>query len=477
MGGVGESRRAGDQARLGVGDSRAVGGRARRPDQPGGGPTNQAEARPTRRRLFLNSTCLWLKDFSPSGDKELHLPARVDVAVIGGGYTGVAAARALAQEGASVAVLEQHEMGWGASTRNGGFVLPGFKRDVAALARRLGEAKARALFDVSLRSLDFLEELIAQCNIDCGYRRSGNISLAESDRQVRGLVAEQRLLSRAFGYETTMLGAAALREEIESRRYCGGLLDPRAGSLHPAKLFHGLARAAAAAGAAMIPHLEARAIRYKPGGVTIATSGGELSARDVLLATNGYSGRVHPGLRRRIVPLGSHIIATAPLALELIRRIMPQRRTMIDSRNLLHYFRLSEDDRMLFGGRASFSPAPGNHSPAAARILARDMTAIFPDLTGIPIDFAWSGNVAVTLDQMPHAGRMGGAAYAAGYCGHGVAMSVYVGDRMGRYLAGRAGLPPLAELDFPFFPLYNGRPWFLPIAGAWYRLTDWLNST
>lgn len=426
------------------------------------------------KRVTLETTSLWLKDL-PLSDQETvpELPDRADVVIIGGGYTGVSAARAVALAGASVVVLERETPGWGASTRNGGFVLPGFKRELSAIARKWGPSSARRLFAESLESINHLESLIATEGIACGFRRSGHITLAESPGQFRDLERERDLLRATAGHETRVLARAEIGSEVGSTRYAGGLLDESAAALQPAQLFFGLARAATGAGALILARTDARRIEGSPGGFTVLTSRGPIQAGHVLVATNGYSGAVHPPLRRRLISIGSHIIATQPLGRDLGRRIIPGARILNDSRHLLHYFRLSDDGRLIFGGRASFRTSRGEADAAAHTILERDMVRVFPELAGVTVEYAWSGNVAFTLDQMPHMGTLDGALSAGGYCGHGVAMAIYVGTRAGQYLADGRALPFLAALDFPVVPLYDGHPWFLPLAGAWYRLLDW----
>jgi len=191
----------------------------------------------------------------------------------------------------------------------------------------------------------------------------------------------------------------------------------------------------------------------------------------VLLATNGQTGRLLPWLSRRVVPVGSFIVATAPLAPEQAARLIPRGRVLSDTWNLLHYFRLSPDRRLVFGGRAAFRPE------ALARslvLLRRSLTAIFPELAGTPVEFGWGGTLGFTLDRLPHAGRRGGISYALGYGGHGVAMASWLGDQVGRAIAG-GPWPALASVPFRAVPLYEGRPWFLPLAGAYYALKDrWL---
>jgi glycine/D-amino acid oxidase-like deaminating enzyme len=392
------------------------------------------------------------------------------VAIIGGGYTGLAAARALARRGADVTVLEQHTIGWGASSRNGGFVLPGFKPEVEALARALGVTEARRLFELSLQAICALEAVIAEEAIDCDYVRCGTVVLAARQGHVAGLEASRRFLRDELAHETVVLGPAELRSEIGSSRYHGGLLDPFAGSVQPALLLRGLAAAAERAGARLVEGAGVTRVTRAGGGLTLATGRGTVVARDVLVATNGYTGPVVPALQRRVVPVGSYIIATAPLAPDLASRLIPRRRVLSDTKNLLFYFRLSPDGRLVFGGRAAFTPTAVARSAA---ILRRGMVEVFPELGRVPVEYAWDGRVAFTVDQMPHAGVLDGIHYALGYGGHGVALATWLGARMGEALAG-AGTVPRLTSPFRPVPLYGGTPWFLPLVGGYYRVRDWV---
>jgi glycine/D-amino acid oxidase-like deaminating enzyme len=400
----------------------------------------------------------------------VECPTRTDVAIIGAGYTGLAAARALARRGADVTVLERHTIGWGASSRNGGFVLPGFKPEVEALARRLGVTEARRLFELSLQAICALEATIAEEAIDCGYVRSGTVVLAARPGHLAGLEASRRFLRNELAHETVVLGPAELRSEIGSARYFGGLLDPFAGSVQPALLLRGLAAAAERAGARLVERAGVVGIHRAGGGITLTTERGTVVARDVLVATNGYTGPAVPALQRRVVPVGSYVIATAPLAPDLAARLIPRRRVLSDTKNLLFYFRLSPDGRLVFGGRAAFTPTAVARSAA---ILRGGMVEVFPELADVPVEYAWDGRVAFTLDQMPHAGVLGGVHYALGYGGHGVALATWLGGRMGDARAG-AGTVPRLTSPFRPVPLYGGTPWFLPLVGGYYRMRDWV---
>jgi glycine/D-amino acid oxidase-like deaminating enzyme len=412
--------------------------------------------------------CLWTETAPGRAGVSAHPPDRTDVAIIGGGYTGLAAARALARRGVDVTVLERHTLGWGASSRNGGFVLPGFKPDIEVLARKLGLVEARRLFELSRQAVDGLEALIADEAIDCDYRRCGTVVLAARARHLAGLARSRQFLRDQLGLETTLLTRDDLRPEIGSARYHGGLLDPLAASVQPARLVQGLARAAARAGARLVEGAEVRGLGREPDGWRLTTPAGAVRAREVLVATNGYTGPAVPALRRRVVSVGSYLIATPVLDQALAAQLIPRGRVLSDTKNLLYYFRLSPDGRMLFGGRAAFTPTPVAQSAA---ILARGMVEVFPELSGVPVEYAWGGQVAFTVDQMPHAGRLDGLHYALGYAGHGVAMATWLGARMGDALAGAGEIPRLTA-PFRAVPLYNGTPWFLPFVGGYYRVRD-----
>jgi glycine/D-amino acid oxidase-like deaminating enzyme len=419
----------------------------------------------------LIERCLW-DEGAPPARRPSALPDRTDVAVVGGGYTGLSAALTLARHGVAVTVVERHRVGWGASGRNGGFVLPGFQPEADCLVRRYGADRARALFADSMQAIGFLEGLIAAEVIDCGYARRGAVTLAARPSHLRDLDRRRLTLRDRFGHETVLLGPGELREEIESPCYHGGLLDPAAGGLHPARFCAGLAAAAVRAGTVIVEGVEVLGVDRSRGRTTLATSGGPLPAAEVLVATNGYTGAAFPGLRRRIVPVGSYVIATGRLESSIARRLLPRARVMSDTWNLLHYFRLSDDGRLVFGGRASFTPTTVGRS---ARILAAAMRKVFPTLAEVPVEYAWAGNVCFGRDRMPHAGLLDGVHYALGYAGHGVALSTWLGARMGDALAGRGAIPELTGQRLRAIPLYVGRPWFLPAVGGYYRMKDWLS--
>jgi glycine/D-amino acid oxidase-like deaminating enzyme len=408
-------------------------------------------------------------------DREPIDPRRFDVVIIGAGYTGLAAARHLARGGASVAVMDRGQVGSGASSRNAGQVLTGLKLDVGTLVSTYGETRARALFEVSRQAMTALERVVADEQIDCDLERTGHLQAAAKPNHLRAFRVEQSLLARVFGHQVSIVEARDQSTELGARGYHGLLVDERSAAINPAKYVHGLAGAAMRAGAAILEHAAVSRMTRTAKGWTIATARGDLEARDVLLATNGYTDKAAPALQRRLIPIGSYIVCTAPLPGALAARLLPRRRMAFDSRHFLHYFRLTSDNRLLFGGRAEFSGPTLESAHRATKILQRAMRATFPDLSATPIEYTWSGHVAFTRDQMPHAGRLDDAFFAGGYCGHGIAMATYLGGLVARRIAGERFEHPFFDDHFPPIPLYHGRPWFLPLVGLYYRFRDWID--
>ena len=402
----------------------------------------------------------------PHGGRELS--SEVDVVIVGGGYTGMMAAATLASRGRTVALLEKNELGWGASSRNGGMVHAGFKLGLATLLKREPE-RGRERYQASLDAFNLVEETIRVNQIDCDYARTGHLELAHKAAHVQHLEEEVHVLTRQFGVAARVIPRVELESEVGTSLYHGALLVEQSGGLHPAKYFAGLTRMARDRGARLYGHTPATGIETQSrSGFKVSTQRGVIQTRDVLVATNGYSDRLVPWLRRRVIPIRSYIIATAPLSGEQARSAIPKGRMLFDSKNFLHYWRLSADNRMLFGGRASFAPT----TIAKARDwLYAAMVQIHPQLAGVEIDHAWGGQVGFTVDRMPHIGRVHGITYALGYCGTGVAMSTFFGQLAADWIAG-GDLPACWQRTFPAVPLYREQPWFLPAVGWYYSALD-----
>ncbi len=398
------------------------------------------------------------------------LPDTTDVVVIGGGLAGINAARELAARGRAVTLLETHTLGWGASTRNGGIVHAGYKWGPSALLRRYGEETGRALYQETLESYALVKRLIADESIDCDFREVGSLELAYAPSHLEELEEARESLA-AVGVAAEMVPRPRIREEIGSDAYFGGLVVPNSGLVHPGRYFAGLAAAADRAGADLHEGVRAQTIRRQADGrFVVETERGAILARDVFVATNGYTDGVVPTLRRRVIPIGSYIIASEPLPEDLARELSPKGRSFFDTKNFLYYWHVSADRRMVFGGRASFMPTSIDRTAA---ILHKGLLEVHPQLAGHRIEYAWGGNVGFTFDRMPHVGRTNdGVTFALGCCGTGVALMTYLGTKVGEWLTGGEA-PALTKLQFPLVPApYEGRPWFLPVAGEWFRLQD-----
>jgi len=401
--------------------------------------------------------------------RDRPLPDETDVVVVGGGYTGLSAARQLARTGARVTLIEANELGFGASTRNGGIVHPGYKWAPQELIQRYGDDSGRTLFRETLDGYRYLKQLILDEQIEADFVEHGHLELAYAPAHIGALQESQRALADA-GVECSFVARERLHEEIGSDAYHGALAVEGSGGLHPGRYFAGLLAAADRAGADLHEGVRATAVRPQSDGRNaVETTLGPILARDVVVGTNGYTDGLVPGLRRRIIPIGSYIIATEPLSEALARELSPKGRVFFDTKNFLYYWRLTADRRMVFGGRASFIPTTVDRT---ARILHRGLMEVHPQLRDVRIDYAWGGTLAFTLDRMPHVGRMGGVTYALGCCGTGVALMTHLGYKVAEWLGGGPE-PAVARLRFPLVPApYEGRAWFLPMVGEWYRLKD-----
>jgi glycine/D-amino acid oxidase-like deaminating enzyme len=398
-----------------------------------------------------------------------ELPDVVDAVVVGGGYTGIAAARKLALQGSRTVLLEAETLGWGASTRNGGIAHPGFKWGPRALIKRHGPALARAIYDESVAATDLVAGLIRDQHIDAELRFNGYLELAWAPSHAADFEAEAVSLAD-FGTLARSIPRDRLRDEIGTEVYHGGLAVDVGGVLHPAKWFVGLVGLAERAGAELHEGVRATSIRRQADGrFVVETERGAILTRDVFVATNGYTDGVVPALRRRIIPVGSYIIATEPLPKDLAHELSPTGRAYFDTKNFLSYWHVTADRRMLFGGRVSFFPTSVDRT---AKLLHRRMLEVHPQLANYRVEYSWGGKVGITMDRMPHIGRMGGVMYAMGYSGTGVVLSTYLGTRAAEWMGGGKA-PVLSKLRFPLVPApYEGRPWFLPIVGEFFRAQD-----
>jgi glycine/D-amino acid oxidase-like deaminating enzyme len=423
----------------------------------------------------------WLETVTvPAGDHP-PLPENVDVAVVGSGVTGLSAARALARRGVGVAVLEAESLGWGASSRNGGMVLTGMKLPVSTLISRYGREKVQRMYAASLESIDCVEQIVREEKIDCDFSRCGHLEVACKQAHFDGYAESAALIAREFNHPLRIVPKSELRSEIGSDIYFGGLVDEVSASLNPARYVAGLVAAARRPGAAMFDHTRVESVERESsnGGhkFRVRTSKGTLQAREVLLASGAYTSNATPALRKKIIPIGSYIIATEVLAKEVACELSPKNRMIYDSKHFLYYYRLTPDRRMLFGGRAAFFPETENTVRQSAEILQRGMISVYPQLRDTKVEFVWGGTLDFSFDVMPHTGRFDGMHYSVGYAGHGVAIGTYLGTKIAGLICGDPNDIPFEGIPFPSPPLglRSGHTWALPLAGAYYKFLDWVS--
>jgi glycine/D-amino acid oxidase-like deaminating enzyme len=412
----------------------------------------------------------------PGEEQVKALPAQVDVAILGGGYTGLSAARTLAKQGTRVAVLEAETIGWGASSRNGGMVLTGLKLGMGTIQKRYGRELAKRMFQYSLDSIDTVEQIVREEDIDCGFARSGHLLTANKPKHFDALREEAEFLEKEFDHKTQLVRREHQREELGSDLYYGALLDEVSGGLNPAQYVAGLACAAEKAGAALHARARVKRIERSQNRFTVETERGSLAAGSVLVATSGYTGNVTRKLQQKIIPIGSFIIATEKLAPELAHEISPRNRMIFDFKHYLNYFRLWED-RLIFGGRAAFFPETAGTISRSADILRREMIQVYPQLRDTQVEYVWGGTLDFAFDMMTHVGEVDDIYYSLGYAGHGVAMATHLGKTVAEaMLKGTIQEHPFSRIPFPPAPLHlsNGFPWFLPLAGAWHKFLDWV---
>jgi glycine/D-amino acid oxidase-like deaminating enzyme len=423
----------------------------------------------------------WLTTVSMPVPPVLPLPEKADVAIIGAGFTGLSAALSLAKRGAKVVVLESETIGWGASSRNGGMVLTGLKLGVNKLVSRYGRELTQRMYAASLETIDTVERIIKEENIACDFVRSGHLEVASKQAHFNDYARQAEVIAREFNHEIRVVTRDQLSNEIGSGIYYGGMVDEVSAGLNPARYVAGLAVAAMRGGVQICERTRLKNIeresRAGAPGFKLNSSRGAIWARHVLIGTSGYTGSATPALRKKIIPIGSFIITTQVLSETLARELSPRNRQIYDSKNYLYYYRLTPDNRMLFGGRAAFFPETGQTVRKSAEILRRGMIEVFPQLQDTTVEYVWGGTLDFCFDIMPHAGQVDGAYFALGYAGHGVAMATYQGQKMAEWIAEGKSDNPFAEIPFPGAPLgfYNGKPWFLPFAGAYYKVLDWIS--
>lgn len=413
----------------------------------------------------------WWEDAPPRSLPAKAVEAKSDVAIVGGGYTGLSAALTLARAGRSVQVFDRMRPGEGASTRNGGIasgsIRPGYREMIA----KFGEARATAIQLEARAAREHLAELIRSEEIACDFAVTGRFTGASNTADYDALAREGELIGKAIGVEIQAVPRSEQRAFLGTDFYQGGVIRMDIGGLHPGKLHSELLRLALAAGVKIHGETAVTGVRSNGDGFEVETARGRVRAAQVITGTNGYTDGVDPWLRRRLVPVRSRIIATAPLSDNLMRQLMPKRVMCSETRKLHYYYRPSPDGtRILFGGRdGSIAGDPQWPTDNLRQALAD----IFPELEGVDITHTWFGHVAMNRDMVPRIFSRNGVRYATGYCGSGVVWATWAGHKAALQILGDAG--GASALDFrppAMIPLYNGRPWFLPAVFGWMTLQD-----
>lgn len=423
----------------------------------------------------MKTTPYWL-DTAPAfrsgtpGD----VAGRADVAVIGAGLTGIAAAYALARRGADVVVLEAGRVMGQASGRNGGHCNSGLAHDYASLAATIGTERANAFHQAHVDAVDTVERLAREESIACDFHRPGRLKLAAKPKHFASLARAYEGLKDVDPY-VELIEPARIRTEVGSDAFYGGLLQKRGAQMHVGKFGVGLAEAAARAGARIHEGAAVTGLGRRKGRFLVRTTRGTVDAGQVFVATGATTRGPFGWFRRRIVPVGSFIIVTEPLGRDVLNRLLPNGRNYVTSKIIGNYFRPTPDDRLLFGGRARFAMSNPRSDAKSGVILQKTLAGLFPDLASVRAEYCWGGLVDMTADRLPRAGEHKGLYYAMGYSGHGVQMSVGTGLAMADVMGGRPEANPWRSLSWPAIPGHFGPPWFLPFVGAYYRLQDALH--
>ncbi|MGE9549718.1 NAD(P)/FAD-dependent oxidoreductase [Erwinia amylovora] len=408
-----------------------------------------------------------------TGAKSGDLPATADVVVIGGGFTGISAALNLARSGVNVVVLEAGEVMSQASGRNGGHCNTGVAQNFSALVESQGVEQATRYYRAFADAVDYVQSVVADEQIDCDFFRCGKLKLASKASHMPSLVAACEMMKRHVDPDVEILSRQDVKREIDSPSFHGGLLQRHGGQMHMGKFGVGLAEASARAGAAIYPQRAVTGLTRLNGyRHRVSTAQGDIVAEKVLMATGCSNIGPFGWFQRRIIPVGSFVTVTAPLSESLLQQILPGNRTYVTSLNLGNYIRTTADRRLVFGGRARFAISSPASDAKSGDVLKAGMQKMFPALGDVPIDYCWGGLVDMTADRLPHAGEHEGVFYSLGYSGHGTQMSVWMGRVMAQLVAEKANNNPWQRSIWPAVPGYFGKPWFLPVAGLYYKAKD-----
>jgi glycine/D-amino acid oxidase-like deaminating enzyme len=400
------------------------------------------------------------------------LPATTEVAVIGSGYTGLSAALTLARAGRDVTILEQGAIGFGASSRNLGMLGRQLKYDFSTLIGKLGLERAKELYEGCNQAFAFVNSLIEREKIDCFHAPSGRYIAANTPAHLNALEKELTARSDHFGHLFHMVSRVGQQQEIATTKFLGGAVIPEHRTVHPGLFHNGLAERVLQAGAAIHSGVRVIALRRNGYEWLLETDRGPLGAKHLIVATNGYTGKATPWLRRRIVPIRAYMIATEPLDPAVLSGVMPSGRGFHDCAREMEYARIAPDgSRLIYG---ALTGQVHDNLREVALTLRKKLLKLFPQLVAVRVSHAWTGQCGGTFDYLPHRGRNDGMHFAMGYCfGAGMPFGTWLGDAVARGILGESATTPLDHPEIPSSPLYWGRPWFLPLYLRYQGWLDW----
>ena len=426
---------------------------------------------------MIQNTCLWWETApTPTSYKNKPLPAKTDVVVVGGGFTGTSAALQLAKGGARVTLLEAKTIGFEASSRNGGQALSCLHQTLTNAIKEHGRELAKNMFLAATYAANTVEQIVTEEGLDCDFVRCGNIEAAFKPAHFEKLKREQETLHEVAGYEVQVLPRNETRTELGTDSYNGLMINPRSGSVQPAKFVRGMAMAAERAGADI--HEGTRVIAIEQISDSPASDGsrflvkterGDILTKEIMLAANAWIGDILPQFRRRVLPVESYIIATEPLSEDLAKKLIPNNRVVYDTRKTLAYYRLSPDNRMVWGGELTFA---NTSQRTNIHTLQRGMNKVFPELANHKIDYFWNGTMGITFDENAHAGQIDGMWYSMCYVGHGVTLGTYLGRQMANGILGKPSNNPFADLPIPYASPFQENSWVVDAGKLWFRFLD-----
>ncbi|MEX2460620.1 MAG: FAD-binding oxidoreductase [Paenibacillaceae bacterium] len=420
----------------------------------------------------MHTSSYWAKTSNTQRNREqLAGSVTTDVVIVGAGFTGLATSYYLQKLGYKTVVLDEHCVGWGGSGRNGSLMLVGYKHSLVAIAKKYGIEAAKEMLHMSLDGINLVKEIVENHQIACDLTKKGSFCAAFKPSHFEGLKKEQEFMMKHLDYENYIVDAKNSKQEVDSPLYHGGLIDPNSHYFHPLNYAIGLADAVESVGGVIYEQSPAISISRQQNRVTVSTPQGQVEAKELVIATNGYTSPLVKKLYKSVIPVKSFMIATNPLDPKVADSLIPNRRGVFDTKKWLYYFRLSTDNRLLFGGRVDFR---AEENDKLFSTLRGNMLEVFPQLQNSKIDLKWGGNLALTMDMFPHIGRTeDGTHFALGYSGHGVSLSTLMGKLLALNIHQKdRKLTTLEKLPLKEVPLHGQRFIVLNIVGSYFRFLD-----